>query len=322
MSCAISSAMHRLALFPLKLKSLTTRAWYLQCEHRLARRAAASRALSILFSRRDPWEGPIRAGFRHLRHQLAFGDIQTADLERFDLIVPLSLGDARFMRGQSAHLRERMLPLPDEDCTALCHDKPRLNQRLIESGFGAHVPVMGDDLPPPYVCKPALGENSNDCTLVPDRATERRLGSALNRPGLFRQAAVPGHIEYATHFMMHDGMLLRELTVRYHHDAPMFIKGAPRARLQARTLGACPDLPTLRTMLACVGYAGLGCANYKMEGGVLRLLEINPRMGGSLSDYFFSFLRSMPSILRSSRHGCTNWTWLDSALERESVKLV
>jgi hypothetical protein len=42
-------------------------------------------------------------------------------------------------------------------------------------------------------------------------------------------------------------------------------------------------------------------------------------MGGSLAEYFFSFLRSMPHVQRSRAAGCTNWTWLDSAVERESL---
>ena len=312
--------MNPIALFALKLRSRATRAWYLQRERRRAGGGSDSRPLNILFSRRDPWEGPIRAGFAGSDHRLTFADIATSELERFDLIVPLSLDDIEHMRKQSAHLRARMVPLPDATCSDLCHDKPRLNQHLIDAGFAAHIPPMGDDVAPPFFCKPAAGENSDDCTLVPDRATQLRLGAALSRPDLFRQAAVPGSVEYATHFVMRDGALVRELTVRYHHDAPMFVKGTPGAGMQARSLGRCPDVPALRTLLAAIGYEGLGCANYKMVDGVLMLLEINPRMGGSLSDYFFSFLRSMPSIQRSVRHGCTNWTWLDSALERESVR--
>jgi hypothetical protein len=308
--------MKRLALLALKLQSRTRRASYLRRERRLARSASESGPLDILFSRRDPWEAPIRDGFDGLAHRLVFADIATSDLERFDLIVPLSLDDIHYVRDQGAHLQNRVVPLPDAACSALCHDKPRLNQHLIDAGFGMHVPAMGIDVPPPFFCKPSFGENSDDCTLVPDHATEQSLGAALKRPHLFRQAAVPGNVEYATHFLMHDGILARELTVRYHHDKSMFIKGTPRAGMRARTLGACPDVATLRGMLKAIRYDGLGCANYKMDRGVLKLLEINPRMGGSLSDYFFSFLRSMPAIQRSVRHGRSNPTGNDRADRR------
>jgi hypothetical protein len=308
------SALERLAL---KLKCHTTQAHYLWRERRLAAPSPGARALSIVFSRRDAWEPMIRSGFEGLPHRLHFDELRGATLERHDLIVPLSLDDAHRLREEPPHVRERVLPLPDADCTELCHDKPRLNRFLINAGFALHIPPMGNDITPPFVCKPAQGENSDDCVLVPDAAAVQRLAGATQRPDLFRQAAVPGCTEYATHFLMRDGALVRELTVRYHHATALYIKNA--SPLIASTLGTCPDAGTLQSMLKAIGYDGVGCANFKFEQGRLHLLEINPRMGGSLCPYFFSFLRSMPHIRRSRAAGCTNWTWLDSAFERESV---
>jgi hypothetical protein len=301
----------------LKLLARAVRQAYLLRERRRARPGTGARTLSILFSRRAPWEVALRRGFHGLPHQLHFDEIPAADLECHDLIVPLSLADARFLRQQPAHLRERVLSLPDEACSTLCHDKPRLNSFLIDAGFGAHIPPMGDGLAPPFVCKPAQGENSDDCVLVADAAAQSRLAEALARPGQFRQVAIPGTVEYATHFLMRDGQMLRELTVRYHHDRPLFIKDV-NAGGAVRMLGCCPDPGTLRAMLRAIGYDGLGCANYKMMDGRLQLIEINPRMGGSLCEYFFSFLRSLPQPQRTRRAGCTSWTWLDSLAERQS----
>jgi hypothetical protein len=301
----------------LRLRGRYTHHRYLWRERLLAAPSGRSRALSILFSRRDAWEDGLRRGFLGLPHRLHFDDITSADLDRHDLIVPLSLDDARFLRQQPPHLRERMLPLPESRCVELCHDKPRLNRFLIDAGFALHIPPMGDDLAPPFVSKPVRGENSDECLLVPDAATQQRLAPQLNAPGLFRQAAVRGPTEYATHFLMREGGLVREVTVAYHHDVPLYIKnaGAPIAC----SVGPCPDAATLQSMLRAIGYDGIGCANLKFEQGRLHLIEINPRMGGSLAEYFFSFLRSMPQVQRSRAAGCTNWTWLDSALERESL---
>ncbi len=308
-------ALQRLAL---KLLGHARHRWYLQRERRLAAPTPTSRALSILFSRRAPWEAALRRSFAGLPHRLHFDDLPLAELERHDLIVPLSLDDARFLRQQPAYLRARVVPLPDADCSALCHDKPRLNKFLSDAGFAPNIPPMGDELEPPFVCKPIAGENSDDCLLVPDHAAQARMSAALARPGMFRQAAVPGAVEYATHFLAHEGRLVRELTVRYHHDRPLFIKASGTAAA-VRTLDRCADPVTLQMMLRAIGYDGLGCANYKFEQGRLQLIEINPRMGGSLCDYFFSFLRSMPQTGRTRRAGCTNFTWLDSLTERESA---
>jgi hypothetical protein len=310
--------MHPMQRPVLKLRSLAQRTWYLKRERPLAK-AASPRPLDILFSLHDAWEQPARNSFAGLPHKLTFAPIDRTDLSRFDLIVPLSLADARYLRSQPEHIRAHTVPLPDESCTALCHDKPRLNDTLVAAGFGAHVPPMGDDIAPPFVCKPTHGENSDDCIMVPDYAAILRLGRALDQPGLFRQAAVRGEVEHATHFVMKDGRLERQLTVSYHHDAALFIKGVKAQALVARLLGPCPDAPTLTAMLRAIGYNGIGCANFKMAGGRLQLLEINPRIGGSLVEYFATFLRSLPQARPSRRVSASRWSWLDSVIDPPSL---
>jgi hypothetical protein len=302
----------------LKLLSHCRRAWYVQRERPLAT-VASPRPLSLLFSQHYGWEQATRKGFAGMAHKLHFASMAQSDLSRFDLIVPLSLADARFLRSQPQGIRAHAVPLPDEACTALCHNKPRLNDALIGAGFGAHVPPMGDDLAPPFICKPAHGENSDHCLLVPDYAAILRLGNALDQPGLFRQAAVRGDVEYATHFLMKDGRLERELTVAYHHDTPLFIKGSAAQPPAMRVLGTCPDTETLTAMLRAIGYRGMGCANFKMAGGRLQLLEINPRIGGSLMEYFATFLRSLPQAQPSHRVSPSRWSWLDSVIEPPSL---
>ncbi len=310
--------MHPLQRPVLELRSLAQRALYLKKERPLAA-AASPRSLNILFSQHDGWEQHTRQGFAGLGHRLTFAPIDRADLSRFHLIVPLSLADARFLRGEPEHIRAHVVPLPDESCATLCHDKPRLNDMLTAAGFGAHVPAMGLDLAPPFVCKPARGENSDHCVMVAGYADILRLGDALDQPGLFRQTAVRGDVEYATHFMMKDGRLERELTVAYHHDAPLYIKGSAALPPAVRVLGDCPDAQTLTAMLRAVRYSGIGCANFKMAAGKLQLLEINPRIGGSLMEYFATFLRSLPQARPTRRVSASRWSWLDSVIDPPSL---
>lgn len=310
--------MTALRRFKLKLLSQCTRAWYFHRERPLAS-AASPRPLTILLSQHPGWEPATRKSFAGLAHKLHFAPMAQADLSRFDLIVPLSLADARLLRSQPKHIRAHAVPTPDEDCTALCHDKPRLNKTLIDAGFGSHVPPMGEDLAPPFICKPSHGENSDNCLLVPDYAAILRLGNVLEQPGLFRQAAVRGEVEYATHFIIKDGRLERELTVAYHHDTALYVKGSPSLRPAVRVLGPCPDTPTLTAMLRAIRYDGIGCANFKMVHGRLQLLEINPRIGGSLMEYFATFLRSLPQAKPSRRVSPSRWSWLDSVIDPPSL---
>jgi hypothetical protein len=310
--------MNALQRHALELLGNVKRARYWQQERPLAA-AACPRPLTILFSQHDGWEQSTRNGFAGSGHTLHFAPLAQADLCRFDLIVPLSLADARYLRSQPEPIRAHMAPLPDEDCTTLCHDKPRLNEALISAGFAAHVPAMGLDLAPPFICKPMRGENSDDGLLVPDYATILRLGSELDRPGWFRQAAVRGSAEYATHFIMNNGRIERELTMAHHHDEPLHIKATASPQNALRVLGRCPDTATLTEMLRSIRYNGIGCANFKMADGKLQLIDIKPSIGGSLMAYFSTFLRSLPQAQPSRRVSASRWSWLDSVIDPPSL---
>lgn len=294
------------ARIALELLGHCTRKAYVRRERRLA---AAQKPQSILLSARADWAAPIRQGFDGLAHALTFANLAAADLDAFDMIVPLTLDDARWLRKQSAFTRARVAPMPDEACVALCQHKPYLAEMLIVSGFSAHLPAMGEHVQPPFVFKPVRGDHSAPALLVPDRASAAQMGDALVRPGFFRQHAVAGSTAYVSHFLMREGRLERELTLRRHHDTPLFIEGASAIERVA----LCPDRDTLAAMLRTIGYDGMGCAHYKMDADVLKLLDIQPRIGASLGAYLFSFVRSMQPQSRSRRSAFMPWSWIDTA---------
>ena len=88
-----------------------------------------------------------------------------------------------------------------------------------------------------------------------------------------------------------EGRIRCALTIEYDMQASGRIKGPlrpGRARLVAtRHRG------TFAAMLRAIGYQGLCCIDYKMRSGVPLILEVNPRIGGSLVPFFFSFLRHL-----------------------------
>src|SRR3546814_15322262 len=56
-------------------------------------------AMKILISERDGWTHTINRKFRFTQHHATFSDISAATLEDFDLIVPLTIDDLRFLDG-------------------------------------------------------------------------------------------------------------------------------------------------------------------------------------------------------------------------------
>lgn len=60
-----------------------------------------------------------------------------------------------------------------------------------------------------------------------------------------------------------------------------------------KVIHRCPYLDLFAEILRTIQFEGLCCVNYKVAQGQPYLLEINPRFGGSLAPYFFSFIRHL-----------------------------
>lgn len=78
------------------------------------------------------------------------------------------------------------------------------------------------------------------------------------------------------------------MTNEYHCREALFINGGRVS--YTRRLVTTPHLSVLERMLAAIGYEGLCCVDFKVRDGRLQLLEINPRLGGSLAPSFGAFI--------------------------------
>ena len=58
-------------------------------------------------------------------------------------------------------------------------------------------------------------------------------------------------------------------------------------------ISQCDYLDKFSAILNSIGYEGLCCFDYKVINGKPQIFEINPRFGGSLSAYFFTFLKKL-----------------------------
>jgi hypothetical protein len=252
------------------------------------------RSLRILVSDRE-WDDctrdEIRKGFSHSSHKVEFGPIAPESLAQYDLVVPLSFSDLAPFR-QSESLAKNPIPVPSEASIAICEDKLKFGRTLIEMGFDCHVPFMDSVVAPPYFLKGRIGSWGKECWLVLDCEDEKRVLDKLDNPEFFRQQVIPGNREFATHILFADNRIVRSLNIMYEFDTEIPIKGQDHWRY--RIIHRCPYLKLFARILSSIGYQGLCCVNYKVVRGKLYLLEINPRFGGSLAPYLFSFIRSLP----------------------------
>lgn len=231
----------------------------------------------ILFGEHRTQRPAIERLIDHARFDVSFAGFDDADFAPFDLVVPLNVDQIDPARRANADKRRAVLPAPE--LVEQCDDKLAFNHRLIGLGFGDAIPeiLSGEPARYPYVRKARRGDFGQGVRVV------RGPGEDLEPiPDSFRQQAVEGADEYVLHMLRVDWRVRYTLCYRYDMGDPLAVRGEAQA---ARSIGPADPEPALKTctaILQALGFEGTCCFNYKLEGGRPRILELNPRFGGSL----------------------------------------
>jgi len=227
----------------------------------------------ILFGNHSTQMPAISRHIDHHRYEASFAPFDAVDLSRFDLVVPLRIEQIAPARGGRA-------VLPTDELVALCDDKLALNLWLIDHGFGDTVPALLGTRPTdyPYIRKTRRGDFGLGCAMI--RGPGEDDGS--DHPDVFRQRAVAGADEYVLHLLRIGGTIRFQVAYRYDMGQPLGVRGAVDRPASITPADPGPALATCTEILAALGYEGTCCFNYKWEEGRLRILELNPRFGGSL----------------------------------------
>lgn len=110
-------------------------------------------------------------------------------------------------------------------------------------------------------------------------------------PGYFCQQVVAGADEYATHILFKNNRIVNSLTIKYTFFSDLPING--KEKMQYSYVSKCDYLDKFSAILNSISYEGLCCFDYKVVDNKPQIFEINPRFGGSLSLYFFIFLKKL-----------------------------
>jgi hypothetical protein len=247
----------------------------------------------ILFSSKMASEKNIRFGFRLLNHQLTFGDFTPENIRENDLVIPLNINDLRELK-KYPHLTEnKLIPIPGIDAINICDDKYLFIQTMIENGFGDLIPKIGTDLPIPFMLKKRVSSSGNSCYFISNSEQQKEYQQLILDPDYFCQQVVGGADEYATHILFKNNKIVSSLTIKYTFFSGLPING--KEKMMYSYISQCDYLDKFSAILNSIGYEGLCCFDYKVINGNPQIFEINPRFGGSLSAYFFTFLKKVNS---------------------------
>ena len=252
-------------------------------------RLFTKRKIKILFSKKTDWQHPIKRGFYATRHEIGFDELSYKNIKDYDLIVPLTIDDLKYLNEARHLLFNNPIPIPRIETILLCDDKYALNQKLIENGFGSIVPKMGDGLSYPYILKKSIDDWGRNCHIIENKQQELIYSDKSINPNYFSQELIVGQYEYAMHILFKDNNILCSINIEYFFEIETPIKGKDKEIYQK----ICRQryLDTFTSILISIGFEGLCCINYKVRDNRPFIIEINPRFGGSLSPYFFSFMR-------------------------------
>jgi hypothetical protein len=247
--------------------------------------------MKILFSVKPAWEKNIRIGFHTTRHELTFSEFTQESIINNDLLVPLTMRDLKYLSQHRSLLTNYLIPIPSLEAINICDDKYLFNQTLKEKGYGQYLPKVGCNLSYPYILKKRIAEDGDNCYIIANPDKEKDFENLIADTEYFCQEIIQGTTEFATHIIYKEGKILSALNIKYVFNENIPIKG--KNKFIYRKICSCPHLDLFSDMLQSIEFEGLCCFNYKMIDSQPSILEINPRFGGSLSSFFFSFVRRL-----------------------------
>ena len=250
------------------------------------------------------WEDSIRRYLRWTKHEIVFDDLKRIDSQSVDLVVPLGMADMEFVAQNRDEFGNYLLPIPNQETIGLLNDKGKFSDWLLNSKYKKHALQEKRDLP--FFLKPVTGAWGEGCHAVTSQADFDKHKQLIQSDDFICQELVYGDTEYATHFMLNNGEVLNHLCIEYRFDSDTPVKGV--GNIVSKVIARDKFLPEWKSMLLDIKYSGICCLNYKVSDGVPKLMEINPRFGGSLAEFFFSFIYAISRHAKSknANHGDTS----------------
>jgi len=263
--------------------------WYIHQQQVKVSKAGCN-TYKILFSPKERWQLALEKVCLPLGHELRFEIFNQENIGWADIVVPFGAEDLRFLEQHRGSFSEEIIPIPSKAAFELCEDKALLNQQL-SSDYPDLIPPEPTVDQYPFILKKRQDQWARNTFLVRNQEEADRYRDEIDSADYFIQSFVPGRKEYACHLLMIDGQLKSAVEIEYVFGTKYPIKGKQQHSYIALADNRFGEL--WQEILRKIGFEGICCINYKVEDGQPKLLEINPRFGGSLCRFFPSFLLAL-----------------------------
>lgn len=249
-----------------------------------------SKRKSILYSEKEWWDQLLKKGPFAGRYQMYFSSFEKRNLGHYDLVVPLTISDLEISM-ERRHELNSSIPVPTKDSFMICNDKRLFNDFMLSHNFSDYIPgeLMAEQFP--FMLKKIMDEGGENTFVVKNLRDMALYKVQFDSLDFFTQNIITGKREYATHILVKDGKIVNALTIVYLFRKDCYVKGKDKYACRFVTFNK--HLQIFEKILAEMKYEGLCCVNYKEQKGVPKILEINPRFGGSLCEFFYPFIRKL-----------------------------
>ncbi|GFO56825.1 hypothetical protein GMSM_38320 [Geomonas sp. Red276] len=254
---------------------------------------------TVLFSRHDDWEWAIRKKLQKSEYTPFFYDLHEIPLSLFNLIVPLTVAAEHRINDRHPALNGKRTLVPADPAITLCDDKERFASHLISHGFGNYVPKTNQKMDYPFIIKKKVGEWGLDMAVIHDAESGLQYRDWFTSGDFFTQEYIEGSDEYTTHIIMADGKIRFFKTLKFTFQERYFIKGNNFRPLAGMPVDHSRFLDLFERILNSVGYQGICCFNYKLANDTVKIFEVNPRYGGSLTTFLPEALPLYERVIKS-----------------------
>ena len=224
-------------------------------------------------------------------YNVNFSKFNLSEISNFDLVVPLTIPDLQFCINNENKLDQNPIPIPSSESFDICNDKGKFKAFMNHYGFSKYLPQEISENQFPFILKKIVDEGGENTHVISNYFDLDIHKEIFNSPEYISQGLIKGVKEYATHIIVKDGKIMNALNIVYKFKSQIYIKG--KDQYICRNVCKNKHLELFEDMLQKMNFNGLCCFNYKEENGIPKVLEINPRFGGSLCDFFYPFLQKI-----------------------------